>query len=264
MPSQYFYILFHHHLKTKITLPFFMIFITTIGIAQVRKQMQGKIAVPNASAADVLILNLNTEEEVKSNADGSFLIFAKTGDILDFASPNFDYKQLVIDQSVYDQNDLTVFLNAKLIFLDEVEIKSYNAVGLGVLQKLAKSYTPLERRLKTAGDFKPIHLLGLLGGSLQLDPIFNAINGKTKRLKKEIKLERLQKRLSLFQSFFPKEILINQLNINSDEVIEFAYFVLDKPEFITLLEARDSGKMLFYLMQKQVQFENQKQSNEKK
>jgi hypothetical protein len=106
--------------------------------------------------------------------------------------------------------------------------------------------------------------LGLLGGSLQLDPIFNAINGKSKRLKKEIKLEHLQKRLALFQSFFPKEILINQLNINSDEVIEFTYFVLDKPEFVTLLEARDSGKMLFYLMQKQVQFENQKQSDEKK
>jgi hypothetical protein len=241
-----------------------MLFLTTIGIAQIRKQIQGKIDVPNASVADVCILNLNTEQEVKSKADGSFLILVNEGDILDFASPNLDYKRHIITLLEYNQTALTIVMTAKLIFLDEVEVRSYSAVGLGILQRPAKIYTPPERRLQTAGDFKPIHLLGLLGGSLQLDPIFNAINGKTKRLKKEIKLERLQKRLELFQSFFPKEKLIMQLKISPEEVIEFTYFFLEKPEFVSLLEGLDRKKMLFYLIEQQSQFENQKQGDEKK
>ena len=60
---------------------------------------------------------------------------------------------------------------------------------MGIIPYGQKKYTPAERKLKTAGDFKPIHLLGLLGGAFALDPIINKINGRTKKLKKEIKVE---------------------------------------------------------------------------
>jgi hypothetical protein len=49
--------------------------------------------------------------------------------------------------------------------LDEVVIRRYNninAVSLGIIPN-QKSYTPAERKLRTAGDFKPIMLLGLMG-----------------------------------------------------------------------------------------------------
>ena len=156
-------------------------------------------------------------------------------------------------------------MTSKALVLEEVEIvdnKSYNAVDLGILQRPAKSYTPMERRLKTAGDFKPIHLLGLLGGSLQLDPIFNAINGKTKRLKKEILLERNIRKLENFRAFFPEKELVEDLKMNSDEVSEFTYSILDEKEFETLLENRDKSKMQFYLIEKYSQFKNKKKSNE--
>jgi hypothetical protein len=250
-------------LGTKITLPFFLIFFTSLGTAQNRKQILGKIIVRDASPFDVLVLNLNTEQEVKCNADGSFVIFARAKDTIDFASPNLEYTRKILQQLEYEQSQLSLSMTSKQIVLDEVEIKSYNAVSLGILQKPAKRYTPLERRLKTAGDFKPIHLLGLLGGSLPLDPIFNAINGKTKRLKKEIKLEQNQKRGALFQDFFPKEDLIEQLKIDPDEVAAFTYFVIDENEFKKALELGDKNKMLFYLIQKYSQFKNQNQLDEK-
>jgi hypothetical protein len=50
--------------------------------------------------------------------------------------------------------------------LDEVVIRRYNninAVSLGIIPANQKSYTPAERKLRTAGDFKPIMLLGLIG-----------------------------------------------------------------------------------------------------
>ena len=250
---------------TKITLPFFLLFITTIGIAQTRKQIQGKIVVSNASASNVLILNLNTEQEVKSDSNGNFVILVQLDDVLLFSSENLNFFRKLIDETDFQLEKLEVEMTSKALVLEEVEIvdnKSYNAVDLGILQRPAKSYTPMERRLKTAGDFKPIHLLGLLGGSLQLDPIFNAINGKTKRLKKEILLERNIRKLENFRAFFPEKELVEDLKMNSDEVSEFTYSILDEKEFETLLENRDKSKMQFYLIEKYSQFKNKKKFNE--
>lgn len=250
---------------TKITLPFFLLFITTIGIAQTRKQIQGKIVVSNASASNVLILNLNTEQEVKSDRNGNFVILVQLDDVLLFSSENLNFFRKIIGETDFQLEKLEVEMTSKALVLEEVEIvdnKSYNAVDLGILQRPAKSYTPMERRLKTAGDFKPIHLLGLLGGSLQLDPIFNAINGKTKRLKKEILLERNIRKLENFRAFFPEKELVDDLKMNPDEVSEFTYSILDEKEFETLLENRDKSKMQFYLIEKYSQFKNKKKSNE--
>ena len=254
-----------YYLGTKITLPFLLVFFSTIGIAQSRKQIQGKIIVTDATPNHVLILNLNTEQEVRSNSEGLFVILVQPQDVLVFASENLNYKQKTIEQSEFDQNNFTVLMTSKPVVLDEVEIinnQKYNAVSLGILSKPAKSYTPMERRLKTAGDFKPIHLLGLLGGSLQLDPIFNAINGKTKRLKKEILLERNLKRLENFKAFYPESELIEQIKINPEQVAEFTYTILNEKEFITLLDNRDKSKMTFYLIQKHSEFKSKNKPNE--
>ena len=242
---------------TKITLPFFLFFVTTIGIAQTRNLIQGKISVRDASSSNVLILNLNTEQEVKSDLNGKFTILARLDDVLVFSSENLDFFRKIITETDFQLGKLEVEMTSKALVLDEVEIvdnKSYNAVDLGILQKPAKRYTTMERRLKTAGDFKPIHLLGLLGGSLQLDPIFNAINGKTKRLKKEIILERNTRRLEQFNDFFPKKDLIDQVKVCPDDVSEFVYFVLEKEEFKILLENKDRSKMTFYLIEQHYEF----------
>ncbi len=250
---------------TKITLPFLIFFFTTVGIAQTRKQIQGKIVVRDATPSNVLILNLNTNEEVRSTKDGFFTIMAKTDDVLVFSSENLDYMRKIVEDSDYENQNLTILMTSKPLVLDEVEIvdnKSYNAVDLGILQKPAKTYTPAERRLKTAGDFKPIHLLGLLGGSLEIDPIINAINGKTKRLKKEILVEQNQLRIKKFQDFFPHEELIQELKMNSEQVNQFTYYIIEKQEFIALLEFREKNKMLFYLIEESFKFKNKTDEKE--
>ena len=245
-------------------MPFFLLFFTSLGIAQSRKQIYGKISVVDASPFNVLVLNLNTQQEVKSDQDGLFLILAQPDDVLVFSSQNLDYMRKIVEQTDLEQNIFTIKMTSKRIVLEEVEIKTYNAVDLGILQRPAKTYTTMERRLRTAGDFKPIHLLALIGGGMPLDPVFNAINGKTKRLKKEIKLEQSHKRLEQFQLFFPKEDLMTQVNINPERIMEFTYFILEEEEFKTLLYAKDKNKMLFYLIQNYTKFQNIKQLNENK
>ncbi len=76
---------------TKITLPILLLIYTNTGFAQVRKQIQGKIVVKDADVSQVLILNLNTEQEVSTNSGGVFTILAQPTDVLVFASPNLYY-----------------------------------------------------------------------------------------------------------------------------------------------------------------------------
>jgi hypothetical protein len=67
-----------------------------------------------------------------------------------------------------------------------VVIRRYNninAVSLGIIPANKIIYAS-RRKLRTAGDFKPIMLLGLMGSSMPLDPLINKINGRTKRLKR--------------------------------------------------------------------------------
>lgn len=248
---------------TKTTLSFFLLVVANFALAQSRKQIQGKIVVADAAPSGVLVLNLNTQQEVRSAVNGTFSILAQADDVLVFSSPNLDYMRKIIENNEFEKQKFIIQMTSKLVVLNEVEIKSYNAVSMGILQKPAVSYTPAERRLKTAGDFKPIHLLALLGGGMPLDPVFNAINGRTKRLKKELKLERNQKRLGDFQQFFSKEDLIQQVKVDPDSVMNFTYFILEEPEFINLLQSMDRNKMLFYLIQMHSQFKNQRQSDEK-
>ena len=251
---------------TKITLSYFLLFFSAIGIAQNRKQIHGKISVRDANPSGVLIFNLNTEQESKSAMDGSFVILAKADDVLLFSAEHLDYMRKIIDDENYIQQTLHIQMTSKIVVLDEVEIidtKKYNAVDLGILQKPAKRFTQAERKLYTAGDFKPIHLLGLLGGSLQVDPILNAINGKTKRLKKEITLERNALRLKDFYTFYSEEELIDKLKLNPDEVNEFVYFVLEEETFKMLLENKEKSKMTFYLIQKHSEFNIKNTSDEK-
>jgi hypothetical protein len=62
-----------------------------------------------------------------------------------------------------------------------INLNAINAVSERIVAKEPKKYTVAERRLRTAGDFKPIMLLRLLGGYASY---CYKINGRTKRLKK--------------------------------------------------------------------------------
>ncbi|WAC01499.1 hypothetical protein N7U66_16040 [Lacinutrix neustonica] len=50
-----------------------------------------------------------------------------------------------------------------------------NFYDVGIPGYKGKPKTKSERQLQTAGDFKPIMLLGLLAGSMPFDPLLNAI-----------------------------------------------------------------------------------------
>lgn len=101
---------------------------------------------------------------------------------------------------------------------------------MGIIQGERPIPTTNERRLQTAGDFKPVHLLGLLGGSLQLDPIINAISGRTKRLKKYVAID---KEIAAYDLMMEKyaQFLRERFEFTEDELKQFVNYLVDLPEF---------------------------------
>ncbi|MGO3183083.1 MAG: hypothetical protein ACTIJ9_09655 [Aequorivita sp.] len=133
--------------------------------------------------------------------------------------------------------------------LDEVFIHSkseFNALSLGIIQKEIKPLTQYERQLYTAGDFKPIHLLSLLGGSLQVDPIINAISGRTKRLKKYVQIEKKTSNFIFLEDHF-KEYMLNNLNIEKQLIGRFLNYLIENENLQDLIDRKDDGELYFFI-----------------
>lgn len=121
--------------------------------------------------------------------------------------------------------------------------------------KPVKTPTHYERQLLTAGDFKPIHLLGLLGGSLQVDPIVNAINGRTKRLKKYVAIEKQQKYQEYLSENF-QEYFSEQLKIDSQYIRSFVIHLCDDKKVMSLIASKSFEELEFLMAEKWFDFKS--------
>ena len=129
-----------------------------------------------------------------------------------------------------------------------VNKNSINAVSQGILAKIPLNYTPAERRLRTAGDFKPIMLLNLFGGVMPLDPVINKINGRTKRLKKLVALEKKEKSIKIISEWYEQDYFTTQLGIPVAYVSGFKYYLVEHEAFLKVLEFQDKEEISFYMV----------------
>jgi hypothetical protein len=239
--------------KTNNTLILFLLLLYQITFGQTagEKILHGKIVVESGNVAGVTIINLVNEKSTISNSNGEFFILAKAEDLLVFSSVNLEYHRRQIEEEDLKPDLLIIKMVAKITELKEVIINKHpeiNAVALGISPKGIKKYTPAERRLKTAGDFKPIQLLGLLGGSLPVDPILNAISGRTTMLKKELEVEKKERLLVLMRSLFDDTYFTKTLKISSDYVKGFQYYCIEDKKLAEALKSKNKTKIEFLIV----------------
>jgi len=245
-------------MRSNSTLPIFLLFIMQFVFSQDEKLLHGKIIVKDAMPQGVHIINLMSEKDTVSDSNGAFSILASPDDLLVFSAPHLDYMRKIIETPDYNSAVLLIEMTSRINELEEVEVVNnshLNAESLGITNGV-KTYTPAERKLKTAGDFKPVHLLGILGGSLPVDPILNAINGRTKRLKEEIKIEKKEMYLSKLEDLYNEDFYTDKLKINPDYVDGFKYYIIDNDGFIAVLEKSNEIQIAFLMSQLSVEYNN--------
>jgi len=221
----------------------FLFFGTALVQSQELILLKGKVTSQIKELNEVYITNLRSDSNTTSDKNGNFSMFVKLGDSLQFKGLQILTKTKVIAEDDLAKKLFIANVEAKVIPLEEVEVKTYpniNAVSLGILQKPAKVYTPAERRLKTASDFDPTANAGMMmGGSIGLDPIINAITGRTAMLKKELAIERKEYLLQKIEYLFKEEYFLENLKIPKNYLRGFWYYAVEDAKLEEALNTKN-------------------------
>lgn len=228
----------------------FLLSVFSCGIyAQERKFITAKVVKNDSVVENVHVNNVSAKKFSVTNEKGIFFIDARAGDTLVLSHvSSMDFIKFLSEEDL-ETDPLLINMEDNANELDEVILNEYahiNAVNLGIIEKNVEILSENERRLHTAGDFKPIHLLGLLGGSLQVDPILNAINGRTKRLKRNIKIEKKENNIAFLRNRF-SDYMRNTMELSEEEILQLISFAVEEPNLQMIINSENEEQLKFFL-----------------
>ena len=213
------------------------------------KSLKGKIISEVKDLENIYVINLNTDKAVSTDDGGYFEINVAVGDTLMFSAVQIITNKVIINNKDFEKDLLLVRLEPMINKLDELIILKYdhiNAYSLGILQKPAKSYTPAERKLKTASGIDiDGNTDGTSGVSAGTDPLFNWLSGRTAMLKKELQVERKELFLKQIENWFAKKYFTLKLNISEDYIMGFLYYAVENFELQSCLKSKNRIKTEF-------------------
>lgn len=214
------------------------------------KEIFGQILGESASVEGVNIINIATQVTTVSDENGRFSIVSKENDVLIFTAVNKESLKHRITSADFNLASIQIKMKVREVELKEVIVNQnahINAENLGIISKNQKKYTSAERKLATAGDFKAISLLGLLGGSMQLDPLLNKINGRTEKLKKNVQIEKKETSFEQLGYLFQDVYFVDHLKIPSEYIGGFKFYLVENKEIMLLLKDKEKVKLEFLI-----------------
>jgi hypothetical protein len=208
------------------------------------KLIKGTIVVDKGNAEAVTIVNLVNEKSTISDNQGNFRIWAKAEDLLVFSSVNLEYHRLVLEEADLKSENLIIKMTSKVTSLEEVIVNKHpeiNAVALGISPKGIIKRSPAERKLATASSLS----LNPMG----LDPLLNAISGRTKMLKKELEIEKKERLLLLLEALYNDSNYFQEvLQIPKEYTKAFQFYCIENMEFREVLKTKNKTKIEFSIV----------------
>lgn len=225
-------------------------------------EINGKVIVADDEIEGIHVINKTANRFTITDSNGAFTIPVKLNDTIIFSAIKYKPIEVVITISVMNSRMLNVYLTELVNLLDEVIVgkvlsgdllsdiqnseakRDINFYDLGIPGYFGKPLTQSERRLNEA-------ITG--GGFLPLNPILNAISGRTKMLKNQIKLERLDECLDRIKAD------LSSLFFESNELevplrTEFFYYCSEDDTFSSICKIKNDLKTLEFLEGKLVQY----------
>jgi hypothetical protein len=233
---------------------FFFLFFPLVVLAQFDTIIKGKVVSTSSSLDGIHILNLNRRIGVATDTRGYFSIRVTIGDTLQFSAIHLIATNHIVAKDDFSDNLLFVEMKSKLNELEEVTIVQYkniNAVSLGIIPKNQRTYTPAERKLKTASDVD-----GQYGTNTQigLDPLLNWISGRTRMLKKEVEVEKKEFLIDQTADYYQKEYFTNVLKIPEDYVDGFLFYIVENERFVRAMKDKNKTMATFILSELAVEY----------
>ena len=212
----------------------------------------GKIIANYADLEGITVYNLNSELAVISEKKGYFTINVNVGDTLQLTAVQLSSTKYVVKKTDLTNKVIEIKMELQNNQLKEVIVNEYgniNEVSLGLVPANQKKYTVAERRLKEAGVFKPISLLGIVAGGMDIGALINAISGRTKRLKKELENERQKMLIEKITNLYTPNYFTEVLKIPSDYVEGFKYYAVSNSKLLQAISNKNKAMTSFLLIE---------------
>lgn len=235
---------------------FTVFFFSSIVLAQT--PILGKIRVNDLPAEGVHVVNLVTEKATITNANGEFIIEVREDDLLVFSAVHLNYWRRSISASDIQKKEITIEMTSKVVELEGVTVTEYpniNAQNKGIINYKPKVYTPAERKLRPT-QMTQRDWIGVLYGKIPIDPFLYWITGRTKKLKKELSVEKKELIFLKTNQWFEEDFYINELKIPADYIQAFNYFIIYDSEFVAFLESNNKAQATFRMTALSVEFLN--------
>lgn len=213
----------------------FIVLLSLPAASQDRQTILGRIISGTNGVPDVYVINKTAAVEVKTDAKGYFSVAAKAGDKLIFYNSKIIVREFTLNEDSFKTSPLVISVNYNAYELDEVVIDKYgkiNAESLGLVPKGQKRYTVAERRVHTASAMT-------LGTIISIDPIINAISGRTKMLKKAYEIEKLEFAQESIRGVYDEDKIAEQYKIPEEYVKGFLYYLSENKEFTAAIKDRN-------------------------
>jgi hypothetical protein len=225
-----------------------------------RQEIRGLIVEDTVPVPDVHVLNLSALKATISDADGFFRIDAGLGDTLLFSAVRYRRTSLVIEAAVLGAASLLIPLEPFVNELDEVVVSPYDLTGdlgkdvgrlpvappvtafsLGLPNAGARRFTQTENRLNEATTG---------AGIVPLNPLLNAITGRTRRLKKQLALESRYEKAQQIRMQYPDSIFVSRLGIPQERIPDFMYYCEVDSLFQNVADSGDRLRIWGFLNRK--------------
>lgn len=241
--------------KNSILFIVLFLFVSYYGTAQ-NIELLGKVQ-SESDVENIHVINKTSQRFTTTNSYGEFRISVSLNDTLVFSSIQHKLQSILIDKEIVDNKTLVVYLEEQINALDQVVVGKVltgdilsdvgNVEGEPMTSKKAgipsyqgKPKTQSERRLIEATTG---------AGIVPLNPILNAISGRTKELKRRVLLEEKE---TLMYSIKAKlsEDLFSLEPLHDDYVMEYFYFVSETDDFLERCKNKNDILVLEYLIEK--------------
>lgn len=271
------------HLRFLLTL--FFGFTSCITFSQEKTQsINGKVINLNNDVSNVLVINLDSKKTTITDSLGLFIIEAKLRDLIRFTAVQYLTKEIVITDTIFLKNSVTVNLVENVINLNEITVTPYNLTGK-IEQDIKRLFiepvvTSSSLRLPNANVAMMTQSERLLfeadrgkfiKGGVRLDTLFifpilnvhvdinlhktlNFISGRTKTLKDAVSIEENIKMENKIVNMFSKTTMSESFGIPQNNVDGFLSFCLAQPDFFKLAEAENTIQIWEHLKAKSYEF----------
>lgn len=237
----------------------------------ISKQLRGTVYGNGKDVVGVVVQNITSKKAVITDVDGNFSILVNKNDILVFSAVQFKRKVLPVSEELFNTNFISVPLEEFVNELKEVVVTPYNLSGhlnqdldglqlekdvsaeaLGLPNAHTKIITQSERKLQEASGMSITGGGGIggAGGALTLNPIINAITGRTKMLKNRVKVDKTYARTQRVQDFYVDSLFVMTLKIPAEKVDDFMYFCEVDPQFQSTVDSKDKLKIWDFMVSK--------------